>query len=455
MANIGERQRRSRLYLWVIGGLVVAFGLFVAYHFFYGDRFTFNPDLMSELKGASLEPSRGKDAVAAQWPQWRGPHRDGVSPETGWLTQWPREGPPLLWKHRIGQGYSSVAVANGRVYTMGSQDDQEVVFCLEAAAGKEKWRQSYAAPAKGDRKYDTGYGAGPRSTPTVSGKYLYTVGATGLLYCWNATSGKRIWRRDLFQGCTPQKLGWGFSCSPLIEHDLLFVNPGGSEGHSLMALDPRYGDVVWHKRDEVAGYSSPIPMKVGDIDQVLFFTARGLISVAPATGKLFWEYSWETDYDCNIATPIVVGNYVFISSNYGHGCAMLKVSKAAEGGLQADRVYEGNRMCNHFSTSVFYKDHIYGFNDNLLTCMDFRTGKIVWKQKGFKKGSLTVAGGYLIVLGENGKLAVAEASPDGYHERSTFAFTRNKTWTVPVLAKGRLFVRDESDLYCYDLRKSR
>jgi outer membrane protein assembly factor BamB len=454
MAIASARQQGSRLYLWLVGGLIVAGGLYAAYQYFYGSHFVSDPDLMRELSTASLNNSATADVPSGTWPQWRGPNRDGISHETGWLTHWPKNGLRLLWKKSAGSGYSAVAVANGRVFTMGRNDDSEEVICWDAGSGKEKWRQKYAAPISGDRRFDTGYGDGPRSTPTVDGNFVYTVGATGLMHCWDAVSGKPIWDRDLFADGRPQKLGWGISFSPLIQGKLIFTNPGGSNGHALVALNKTTGKVVWHQLDDAAGYSSPMPMTVAGIPQVIFFTANGLVSADPATGHVLWQFPWETEFLCNIATPIIAGNYVFISTGYQRGCAVIKGSKAGDGKLKAERVYEGkNYYCNHFSTSVLYKDYLYGFNETLLTCMNFRTGDIVWKQKGFRKGSLMIADGYLIVLSDQGKLAIAPATPDGYKEISNFTVTKNKTWTVPVLADGKLFIRDESDLYCFDVSK--
>src|SRR5262249_50197681 len=188
--------------------------------------------------------------------------------------------------------------------------------------------------------------------------------------------------------------------------------------------------------------------------QIVFFTAVGLVSVSPKDGKVYWRYPWQTDYDANIATPIAWGNYLFVSSNYGKGCAVLEISDKGDGSLQVKRVYEHDRMRNHFSSCVLYQEHLYGFDDGTLVCMEFRTGKIRWKQKDFHKGSLTIADGHLIVLGEEpGKLAVAEATPAEYREKASFVVSPNKCWTVPVLAHGKLYVRDEEQIICLDVKK--
>jgi outer membrane protein assembly factor BamB len=448
MADGVERPRRTRVYLWIIGGLAVAFGLFAVYQYFFGDRFDSDAELMAKLQAAPLAPSITPLAGAGESPQWRGPNRDGVSLETGLRTSWPKSGPPRLWKAKVGDGYSSLAVAGGRVFTLYAEGDNEVAICWCAATGDELWKYPYAAP------FNNSYGNGPRSTPTVNGDYVYTVGATGILHCLKADSGKKVWQKDLLDDFGASNLQWGVSFSPLVWGDLLFTNPGGPNGGSLAALNKHTGKVAWHTLDDPAAYSSPMPMTVDGVDQVLFFTRNGLVSVAPKTGEVYWRFPWETDYGCNIATPIVVANYVFISSGYNRGCALLEVSKISDGKLQVRRVYDGTRMCNHFSTSVFFKDHLYGFNETFLTCMEFRTGKIVWKKSGFKKGSLLIADGHLIVLGDKGKLALAKATADGYQEEAAFQVSHNKCWAVPVLADGRLFVRDETDVYCFDVKKA-
>jgi outer membrane protein assembly factor BamB len=451
----GRRQRAGRVTYWVIGGLLTAFGLLVALHLYRTTRFESDAELMARLAKAALPDPATDPSQVGQWPQWRGPNRDGVSAETGWLTEWPAKGPRVLWKKEAGDGYSSLAVAGGRVYTMLRDGDAEAVVCRDADTGKQLWRFSYPGKyGQEGRTFEEGYGSGPRSTPTVDGDHVYTVGATGILHCLRADTGKKVWQHDLIAEFKPPKnLQWGVSFSPLVEGGLVFTNPGGKSGESLVAFDKRTGEVVWKNLDDPAGYSSPIAMTVEGVPQVIFFTGAGLVSVDPKTGGLHWRYPWETQFGCNIATPIAAGNYLFISSNYGKGCAVLEVSKDGGGKLQARRVYEGTQMSNHFSSSVRYQDHVYGFNDGVLTCLDFRTGETVWREKGFKKGSLLIADGHLIVLGENGKLAVARATPDGFQAKSSFQVSRKKCWTAPVLAGGRLYVRDETHVICLDLKK--
>ena len=214
---------------------------------------------------------------------------------------------------------------------------------------------------------------------------------------------------------------------------------------------------MWSALNDRGGYSSPVAATIAGVPQIVFLTAERLVGLSPRDGTLYWEYSWQTSYDCNIATPVLLGDFIFISSGYGKGCAALKVHTDGNGHWQAECVYEHNQMSNHFSSCVAHKDHLYGFHDpGLLTCMDFRTGMVKWTQRGFDKGSLMIADGNLIILGENGKLAVAETSSEGYRQKAAYPLFRGqKCWTVPVLAHGRLYVRGEEEVVCLDLRQSK
>jgi hypothetical protein len=446
MVTSGERQRAGRPRVWILAGLVVAMAAVVGYRYLKPQPSYSDPDRLKKLQSAQLASHEG-DLLSGEWPQWRGPRRDGISTETGILTEWPTKGPKLLWKAPIGDGYSSLAVAGGKVYTIFQDGDDETVGCWDAETGEQRWRFHYPC------KYENSYGSGPRSTPTVDGDHVYTVGATGIFHCLKAASGEKVWRHDLLEEFNAANLQWGVSFSPLIDGNLVYTNPGGPQGGSLAAFDKQDGKLVWKALDEVTGYSSPVTSMAAGRRQVIFFTGKSLVSVSPDEGRLYWRYPWETSFDCNVATPIVAGDYVFISSNYDKGCALLEISADGSAGLQAKAVYENTQMRNHFSSSVLYKDHLYGFDDAVLICMHFRTGKVKWKEKGFKKGSLLVADGHLIILGETGRLALAVATPERYREKAAFKISDTKCWVVPVLAKGRLYVRDEKQIVCLELRK--
>jgi outer membrane protein assembly factor BamB len=449
------RQRRGRLGRWLVAGLVlVVAGGAGAYFYIHRARFAADPALAAEL--ARSEPVEEPAAPdTGDWPQWRGPRRDGTSPETGLLAAWPADGPKVLWKRPCGEGYSSLAVAGGRLFTLEMTDDGEAVVCWDAASGKDVWRVPYAA------KYRSDQGGGPRSTPTVDGGRVYAVGGTGVFHCLDAATGKVEWRHDLLEDFGAKNLQWGVSYSPLVEGDLVFTNPGAPGGNSVAAFDKHDGRLVWKKLDDAAGYSSPIAVTAAGVPQVVFFTGEALVGLSPADGTLYWRFPWVTSFGVNAATPLAfrardgdrVNDYLFISSGYDKGCALLKLVAGSGAVPDVKTVYTGNQMRNHFSSPVRSGGYLYGFDDDRLACLDLRTGKVVWTQKGFQKGSLLLADGHLIVLGEKGDLALAEATPEGYREKARFRLTRRLCWSVPVLAGGRLYVRDQNDAYCLDLRR--
>jgi outer membrane protein assembly factor BamB len=417
---------------------------------------------MRKLQAAPLIGISSASAIACDWPQWRGPNRDGLSLETGLLSQWPPNGPRVQWEQPIGRGFSGPVIVQGRVYTMaqyadsngpqspGSSPVYEAVVCWDAETGKELWRFSYPS------QYEERMGSGPRSTPAVDGNFVYAVGPTGIFHCLKADTGEKVWRHDLLDAFHAPKPQYGVSFSPLVEGNLVIVLPGGTNGNSVAAFDKQTGNLVWQALDDPIGYSSPIAVTAVGVRQILVLTNTALASLSPEDGTLYWRYPWETTNGFNIATPIAFENYAFISSAYGKGCALLEITADSAGGLSAQPVYEHNRMRNYFASSVCCQGHIYGFDNSDLVCMDIRSGRIRWRERGIrslKKGSLLVADGHLIILGEYGKLALAEATPEGYREKGAFQVSQNKCWTVPVLAGGRLYVRDESCLRCLDLRK--
>jgi outer membrane protein assembly factor BamB len=434
-------------------GLLLLLGGVAAFTRLDWERRQCDPERLGKLARAELPPPAPGGAEGEDWPQWRGPNRDGLSTAAGLRTAWPPEGPRVVWRRPLGRGFSSVAVARGRLYTMDEEaaadGRHESAVCLDAETGAEVWRFRYP------NQYDERFGPGPRSTPAVDGDFVYSVGPTGIFHCLRADTGRRVWRHDLreeFQGRPAQ---YGVAFSPLVEGDLVYAMPGGPNGNSLAAFDKYTGALVWKALDDEVGYSSPLAVTAAGVRQVLFFTNEALVSVAPRTGELYWRYPWKTAGGFNIATPLAFGNYVLISSAYGKGCALLEVT--AEGGnLRAARVYEHNRLRNYFASSVRRGDHVYGFDMTDLVCMDARTGRVEWREKGhrsFRKGSLLAAGEHLIILGEDGTLCVAEATPAGYRQTASWRVSANKCWTVPALAGGRLYVRDESQIVCLDLRR--
>jgi len=380
-----------------------------------------------------------------EWPQWRGASRDGISKETGLLKQWPAAGPPLLWKATgAGRGYSSVSISKGRIYTLGLRGDKEYVIAFDAATGKEVW-----ATAHGTAYHDS-RGDGPRGTPTVDGDRVYSLGGGGDLSAVDAKSGKLLWQMNVLQKFGGSNITWGISESPLVVGEKLLVNPGG-EGASVVALNKKDGSLIWKSQSDRAGYSSAIPLQVGGKTQVIFFTNNRGIGLDLETGKLLWEYSKAANNVANAATPVARGNRVWISSDYGTGGGLVELKPDGT----AAEVYFTKEMKNHHSTAILVGDHLYGFSSNILTAMRFDTGEVAWKDRSVGKGSLVYADGHLYAFSENGVVGLVEATPAGYREKGRFRIQQGSlpTWTHPVVAGGRLYIRDQDTIYAYDVRQ--
>lgn len=387
-------------------------------------------------------------ATAADWPQWRGPNRDGISSETGLLASWPAGGPRLVWKAKgLGAGYSSFAVVGGRLFTQGQQGNQEFIVAIDAKTGKELWRTPHAGPFSNDK------GDGPRGTPTVDGNRLFAVAADGTLMCFDTETGKRIWGMNFVERFGGKAPNWGFSESPLVEGDRVIVTPGGS-GAAVVALNKANGSPLWRSENDRAAYSSPMLFDLAGSRSVIVFTAQAVIGLDMKTGKLLWRYNKVANRTANIATPIVHDGFVFVSSDYGTGCALLKL-RPSEGSVNATEVYFNKDMRNHYTTSVLVGDYLYGYSSAILTAMKFATGEVAWRDRSVGKGNVIYAEGNLYCLGEDGVMGLVQATPAGYKEKSRFqiAHGSNPTWTPPVIAGGRLYLRDQDNLYCYDIKR--
>lgn len=379
------------------------------------------------------------------WPQWRGPRQDGVSLETGLSASWPEGGPPELWRIPLGAGFSAVSVVGDRAYTMYGTETEEFVVCLDVADGSTVWKT-----LSGDLLEES-YGNGPRATPTLDDGCVYSLGGTGSLLCLDAATGEKIWGLNVLEKFAAENADYGLSASPVVSGKMLLVVVGGPDGKSLAALDKKSGQVLWTGLSDKAGYSTPLPIEVDGTPIIVVLTAEAVVAVSPDDGREFWRRPWKTSMDANVATPIFSGNQLFISTGYSTGCAMFKLS--APGGTAAmEELWASMDMKNYFSTSVLVDGHLYGFNNTMLSCMNFQTGEATWRQRGFNKGSLMFADGKLIVLGERGTLALVEASPEEYKELATLEIFDGRTWTVPTLAGGRLFLRNDQELICLSLK---
>ena len=399
----------------------------------------------SVLLGATFPD---KTEVPGEWPQWRGPNRDGVSRESGLLKEWRSAGPPLAWKTRgLGNGYSTVAVSQGRLYTMGVRGDQEFIMAIDAKDGKPLWVRAHGARFKNDQ------GDGPRSTPTVESNFLYALGGNGDLSCLELKDGKTIWTMNILQKFEGTNTHWGISESPLIVGDRLLVTPGGKNA-AIVALNKKDGSVIWKSQSDRPGYSSGVYTDLGGIPEAIFFTDSRAVGVDVRDGNFLWEYSQASNRTANCATPIVSGNYVFLSSDYGTGCALLALVPN-DGKITAREIYFNQEMKNHHSSSVLVDGTLYGFSSAILTAMRFNDGHVFWKDRSVGKGSLTYADGHLYCFSEKGVVGLVEANPEAYKEKGRFSISQETlpTWSHPVVAGGRLYLRDQDTLYSYDIKE--
>lgn len=409
-------------------------------------------------------------AYAADWPQWQGPNRDGHSADTGLLDKWPASGPKLLWSltepEKIGTGYGSPAVVGDRLYINGANGEKqtasEFVTCLNLKDGTKVWRRELVTT---QGKFNDGWGGGPRSTPTVAGDAVYVLGVTGDLVCLGAEKGDIRWAKNLVKDFGGKIPSWGYSESPLIDGNNLICTPGNKGG--MVAVDKKTGKTVWQCKEvtDDAGYSSIVIAEVGGVKQYVQQTMKSAIGVKAADGKLLWKAGAIKRATAVIPSPVVYDNYAFFTAGYGAGCECFKLEKDGDG-IKATEVYTNNKVVqNHHGGVVRVGDFIYGHSDSSgWLCFDMKKGgdDPVWKNKGIGKGSVCFAEGFLYCYAENdGTLARVRATDSGYQESGKFTIPlksklrpqQGKVWAHPVIANGKLILREYELLFVYDLSK--
>ena len=394
-------------------------------------------------------PPKGSPSGGADWPQWRGPDRTGISKETGLLAQWPRSGPPVAWSaSMLGAGYGSVAVHGDRVYVQGMRNRQSVVTTLNRADGKPLWVRILGSAGDNDR------GPGPRSTPTIDGDRLYALSESGDLASLRTADGTVVWQRNILKDFRGDNPYWLLSESPLVDGNLVIVTPGG-RGAGMVALDKMTGKTVWVSKElsDGAGYASPIVADVGGVRTIMNFTAEAGVGVRASDGKLMWRNSTAANGTANIATPVYSDGRVFFTSSYGAGAALLAL-RSAGNEVRAQEVYATRDMKNHHGGVVLVNGYIYGFNDSILTCLEFASGKMMWRDRSVGKGAVTYAEGHLYILSEDNVVGLAEATPAGYKEKGRFSIADQglPSWAHPVVSGGRLYIRNQGTLTSYDVR---
>lgn len=390
---------------------------------------------------------------AGDWPNWRGPNRTDVSSETGLLKKWPDGGPRRVWLNQsVGLGYSGVSVVGENLFTMGARDDGEYVICLDASTGTEKWASKLGTIL------DNGWGNGPRGTPTVYGDRVYAMGGTGGLVCLKIADGSEVWRTGMTDlgGGRPN---WGYCESVLVDGPRVVCTPGGKQG-SIAALNKENGEVLWRSTELTSGaqYASIVPATIHGQAQYVQLFQDAVAGVSPADGKLLWKSSWPGK-TAVIPTPIVADDQVFITSGYGVGCSLIKI----DGDNNVKEVYFNKNMKNHHGGVLLLDDHIYGHSDGVgWMCLDLQSGDVTWNERGaLGKGCVTYADGMLYCVDEgSGEVALVEATTKRWNEVSRFKLTpqttrrspRGRIWTHPVVSNGKLYLRDQDLLFCYDVK---
>lgn len=397
----------------------------------------------------SLSPMTTGAPAAGDWPQWRGPDRTGVSQEKGLLKQWPASGPGKNWSiSNLGEGYGSLAIQGDRIFVQGTNRNASVVFSLNRADGKMVWSAALGP------KVDEGRGNGPRSTPTIDGDRIYVLTENGDLACLRGRDGSRVWSKNILREFGGDNPHWLISESPLIDGNRVIVSPGG-KGAGIVALDKMTGKTVWTSSElnDGAGYASCIIADVGGVKTIMNFTSRAAVGVRASDGKLMWRYDRAANNTANCTTPVYLNNKVFFSSAYGTGAALLDLTPQG-GEVKAREVYFTRDMQNHHGGVVLVNGYIYGFSNSILTCIEFATGKKMWSDRSVGKGALTYADGMLFLMGENNLVGLAEATPSGYKEKGRFSIADQgkPSWAHPVVAGGKLYIRNQGELAVYDVK---
>ena len=397
-------------------------------------------------------------AAAANWPQWRGPERNGISRETGLLKEWPKEGPTLLWQAKsIGGGYSTPAVVGEQLYLLSNQGmEAEFVKALSVKDGKEIWSTRIGKVGNPDQK--PSYPAA-RSTPTLDGELLYALGSDGDLVCLERSTGKVRWQKNLRTDFGGKPGIWAYAESPLIDGGVLVCTPGGPDA-TLAALNKKTGELLWKSvvpGGEQAAYASVIAVTIAGSKQYVQFLQKGLVGVDANSGKFLWRYDKTAQGSpANIPTPVSREGFIYSATGRG-GAGLIKLN-VTQDSVAVDEVYVSPKLPTAIGGAVLIGNYLFGTTGQALVCSEFKTGEVKWTERGIGAGSLCYADGHLYLHGENGEVALVDATPEGYREKGRFTPPdqpergQSKAWAYPVVANGRFYIRDSNVLWCYDIK---
>ncbi|HUR47434.1 MAG TPA: PQQ-binding-like beta-propeller repeat protein [Candidatus Saccharimonadales bacterium] len=445
----------SLLYIALFIFLMVRFaGMETEFRGGYIPYFTFHktkPDFsaLEANRVASREKALGRNpsSISSYWTGYRGPKRDGHYTERSIATNWPASGLKPLWRQPVGGGYASFAVSEGRAFTIEQRRDQEVATAYAIDSGAELWAVGW----KAEFTEQLG-GDGPRATPVADGTLVYFLGALGELRCLDTASGKMLWRRNIVEDTHAPLLVYGMAASPLIIGEKLIVTPGGPRTYSVLALNKKTGETIWHALDDEAAYSSPMEVELAGKRQLLVVCETRAVGLDPDGGKLLWEFPWVVAMgNRNISQPLLLSsNRFFLSAGYGTGCVAVEVNQSGPN-YSARAVWRNKNLKNKFSSSVFHNGNIYGLDEDLLTCLNAETGSREWKEGRYGYGQLLLASDRLVILSGSGELALVAARSDRHLELARFSAIQGKTWNHPAINDGRILLRNSREMACFDL----
>jgi outer membrane protein assembly factor BamB len=393
---------------------------------------------------------------ASDWPQFLGPNRNGVCEESPLADNWPRSGPPVVWQSAVGHGWSGPVLAEGKLILCHRQGDQEMVACLDSRTGNPLWNFAYPTSYQDDFGFDDG----PRATPSISGGRIYTFGPQGMLHCLELQTGKKRWSVDTKKEYQAGNGFFGLACSPLVEGDAVLLNIGGAKGAGIVAFNKTDGKLLWKTSDDEASYSSPIAASINGGRYVLFLTREGLVGVDPLGGEIRFQYSWHSRnrMSVNAATPLILGNNIFLSASYGTGAILLRVQEN-----NLEKVWSSDDLLsNHYATSIEFNGFLYGIHGRAdpgfsprpkLRCVDLKAQKVCWETDSVGAASITRAGSRLLILTEKGDLVVANATPEGFQPKARARVLSSEVRAFPGVADGFFYARSKDQLVCLDLRQ--